>query len=251
MNKIIAILILLLPISSFGAELVRLKHAVSVYADGAGVVLKQPEGVDCNDQSGFIIADSGNGRLLPYRFEEGIVKPAKEIKIPELSYPVAVKMNSKGEVFALDGIKRRILRIGSEGAFKGYVDATDLPASAAVMPRSFTLDNQGNFFVLDIFSGRVLVLSPEGKFLRQVDFSPDSRFISDVAVDRKGAILLIDSVLGEVFSAGKDEAVFVPFSKGLKEYVDFPVSVTADSEGRVLDELLDVRGHVVLQLGHR
>ncbi|HEX9021563.1 MAG TPA: hypothetical protein VF903_09900, partial [Nitrospirota bacterium] len=194
MKAISILMILLIPAWSFGAEAVKLKHVASAYADEAGVGIKQPEGVDCNDQAGFIVADTGNGRLVPYRLQEGAVKAGKEIKIPELSYPLTVKMTSKGAMIVLDGVKRRLLRVNPDGSFKGYLDPAGLPSSGAVVPKSFAIDQEDNVYVLDIFSERVLVLGPEGGFQRQIGFPADYGFIADIAVDRRGTVFLVDSV---------------------------------------------------------
>jgi hypothetical protein len=248
MIKVIGVLmILLLPARSFGADLIRLKHVASAYADAAGGGIKQPEGVDCNDLSGFIVADSGNDRLITYLFQEGTVSAGKEIKTPELSYPLTVKRNSKGDIFALDGKKRRILRFDPTGALKGYVDPAELPTSDAVVPRNFTIDSDDTLVVLDIFSERVLVLNPEGKYLRQIRFPEDFGFISDVAVDRKGSIFILDSIQAKVFSAAKDAAGFVPFTGSLKEYMDFPAAIAIDSEGRTL--ITDRNGSGIVIVG--
>ena len=248
MKKVIGVLVLLLiPMRLFGADLIKLKQVTSVYADAAGVGIRQPEGVDCNEQSGFVVADTGNGRLIHYQFLEGTVMAGKEIKIPELTYPLVVKTNSKGDMFALDGIKRRILHIGSDGLFKGYVDPTGMPAPAVVVPRSFTIDHDDNLLVLDILSDRVLLLDAEGKYLRQLEFPQNFGFISDIAVDKKGTIFLIDSVEAEVFAASKEAAAFIPFTKDLREYVDFPTAITTDLEGRLF--ITDRNGSGIVIIG--
>ena len=49
--------------------------------------MKQPEGVACSDSPSFVVADTGNGRLLTYTFKEGVVEGGAEIKLPQLPYP--------------------------------------------------------------------------------------------------------------------------------------------------------------------
>jgi hypothetical protein len=248
MIKVIGVLmILLLPASTFGAELMRLKHVSSVYADAAGGAITQPDGVECSGMSGFIVADSGNARLIPYLFQEGTVNAGNDIKMPQLSYPLTVKRNSKGDIFTLDGKTRRILRIDPNGALKGFVEPADLPDSEAVVTRNFTIDGDDNILVLDIFSERVLVLNPEGKYLRQLRFPKGFGFISDVAVDRKGVIFILDSVQAEVFSAAKDAPGFTSFTGSLKEYMDFPSAITFDFEGKAI--ITDRNGGGIVIIG--
>ena len=238
--------VLLLPAKSFSAEGVKLRHAASIYTDAIGGVIRQPEGVACNDTSLFIVADTGTGRLLRYGFQGGTVKPGTEIKVPELSYPVRVAMNSKGDIFVLDGKKRRILRLSPEGVFKGYLDPPDLP-SVAMVPKSFTIDHDDNIYVLDVFSERVLILDPRGKYQKQVAFPKEYGFMSDIAVDRKGTIYLIDSVQAAVAVAAKGSPGFTPLTKSLREFMDFPAGITLDSRGTIL--ITDRNGGGIVVLG--
>ncbi len=84
--------------------------------------MKQPEGVACSEKSLLIVGDTGNDRLLRYSYQDRSLKAGTEIKIPQLSNPIRVQINSKEEIFALDGKKRRIIRLNPDGTFKGYVD---------------------------------------------------------------------------------------------------------------------------------
>lgn len=81
-----------------------------------------------DDKSLLIVGDTGNERLLRYSYQDRNLKGGTEIKVPELSNPIRLQINSKGEIFALDGKKRRIFRLSPEGAFKGYVDAEGVPS---------------------------------------------------------------------------------------------------------------------------
>jgi len=244
---ILAIGILLLPLNSFGAETVRLKYLQSVYSDDRGGGIKQPEGVACNDKSVFVIGDTGNDRLLRYTLEEKSLKAGTEIKIPQLASPIRIQINSKGEIFALDGKKRRVVRINSDGSFKGYVDPEGVPSPAAFVPRSFKLDRNDNIYLLDIFTGRVLILNPEGKYQKQIPFPKEYGFFSDLSVDSKGNILLIDCVKAMVFSAPKDSNSFSALTKSLREYLDFPTSLTTDSRGTIY--IVDEDGSGIVVLG--
>ncbi len=239
--------VLLCPAWAFGADALKFRHSASLYADVAGVGIKQPEGVACNDKSSFIVADAGNGRLLFSSFQDGTVKPGRAIKLPELSYPLLVKLNSQGDIFVLDGKKRRILRLGAEGAFKSYLDPAGVPSPAAVVPRSFTIDQNDNIYVLDIFSERVLVLDAEGKYQKLVGFPKEYGFFSDITVDAKGTMFLVDSTQATVWSASKDSPGFTVLTKSLKEYMDFPVNITTDSRGLLF--VTDQHGGGVAVLG--
>ncbi len=224
--------ILLLSLNSFGAETVKFRYLQSIYFDDKGGGLKQPEGVACDEKSLLVVGDTGNGRLVRYTFQDKNLKEGSEIKIPQLSNPIRVQINSKGEIFALDGKKRRILQLSPEGGFKGYVDAEGTPSPSSFVPKSFKIDRNNNIYILDIFAGRVLVLNPEGKFQRQIAFPKEYGFFSDLSVDSRGNILLIDCVKAMVFSAAKDSNSFSALTKSLREYSDFPTSIT-NSKGTI------------------
>jgi len=244
---ILATGVLLLPLNSFSAETVKLRYLQSVYFDDKGGGIKQPEGIACNDKSVLVIGDTGNDRLLRYTLEEKNLKAGAEIKIPELSNPIRIQINSKGEIFALDGKKRRVVRINPDGSFKNYVDPEGVPSPSAFVPRSFKLDRNDNIYILDIFTGRVLILSPEGKYQKQIPFPKEYGFFSDLSVDSKENILLIDCVKAMVFSAAKDSNSFSPLTKSLREYLDFPVSLTTDNRGTIY--IVDEDGSGIVILG--
>jgi hypothetical protein len=246
--KIILIIgILLLPMRSFSAETMKFLYLQCVYFDNEGGGIKEPEGVACNDKSMLVIGDTGNDRLLRYTLEERNLKGGSEIKIPQLSSPIRVQINSKGEIFALDGKRRRIVRLNPDGSFKSYVDPEGVPSPAAFVPRSFKLDKEDHIYILDIFTARVLVLNPEGKYQKQIPFPKDFGFFSDLAVDWRGNILLIDCVKAMVFSAAKESSSFTPLTKNLREYSDFLTSITTDSRGIIY--LVDEDGGGIVILG--
>ena len=251
-RKVTALIVLIVaflsfPIKTFSVESVKFRYGQSVYFDDKGVGLKQPEGVACDEKSLLVVGDTGNDRLVRYTFQEKSLKAGAEIKIPELSSPIRIQINSKGEIFALDGKKRRIVRLTPEGAFKGYVDPEGLPSPSSFVPRSFKIDRNDNIYILDIFSARVIVLSPDGKYQKQIPFPKDYGFFSDLAVDPRGNILLIDSVNAAVSSAAKDSNSFSPLTKSLREYLNFPTSITTDNRGTIY--IVDENGSGIVILG--
>lgn len=238
---------MLLPTNSFSAETVKFRYVQSVYFDEKGGGLKQPEGVACNEKSLLVVGDTGNDRLVRYSFQEKSLKVGTEIKIPQLSNPIRIQINSKGEIFALDGKRRRVVKLTPEGAFKGYVDPEGVPSPSTYVPRSFKIDRNNSIYILDIFSARVLVLNSEGKYQKQFPFPKDYGFFSDLCVDSKGTLFLIDCVKAMVFSAAKDSNSFSPLTKSLREYLDFPTSITTDNRGTIF--IVDQNGSGIVLLG--
>jgi sugar lactone lactonase YvrE len=244
---LVIIMLLLLPVPSLATEAIKFRYALSVYSDDAGGSIKHPESVTCGENSEFIIADTGNNRLVKYAFQRGELAGGTEIRLPELSYPLKVQANSNGDIFALDGRKRRIVIIATDGSFKGYLDLMKGPRSGSIVPRSFVIDKNDNIYVLDILSGRVLVLDPGGSYRRHVDFPEEYGFISDLAVGPAGNILLIDSIRSTVFSSSQGEKTFSPLSENLKEHASFPTGITTDERGFIY--LTDTNGSRIVILG--
>lgn len=242
----LSISVLFFSTESFSAETVKFKYLQSIYVDDKGGGLKQPEGVACNEKSLLVVADSGNGRLLQFNFQDKTLKNGKEIRSSQLLYPIEVQLNSKEEIFALDGKQRRIVRLTPEGTVKGYLTFEGVPAPSTVVPRSFKVDRNDAIYVLDVFSSRVLILDMEGKYQKQIEFPGDHGFFSDLAIDPRGALLLLDSVRGRVFSAVKDAKGFVPLSKSLREHSNFLTYLTTDSRGTIY--LVDRNGGGIIFL---
>lgn len=224
------IVIAAFPVRSFCAEAVKLRYVSAAYLDSKGSGMDSPEGVACKDKS-IVVADTGHGRLLRYTFEDGAFKGGDAIAIPELLYPERLQINSKGDIFALDGKQHRIVRLSREGAFQGFLAPEGLPGSANVVPTSFRIDKADNIYILDVFSARVLVLDPAGKYVREVAFPEHYGFFVDVAADERGTIFLLDSVEEMIFSASGNAKSFSPFSKNLKEYINLPANIAIGSSG--------------------
>jgi sugar lactone lactonase YvrE len=233
LHIVIACLVMALPALSHAAETARFVFVKAVYVDDKGKAIKYPEGVACDNKNLLIIADTLNNRLLKYSFKDGDILGGSEIKIPEISFPMKVQVNSKGEIFVLNDKPIRILRLSPEGEFKGYVAPEDLPAPPTFIPRSFKIGSDDSMYILDIFSARVIVLGPDGKFQRAVAFPQQYGFFSDLAIDAAGNIFLIDTLNSQLFIAGKDAAAFSPFSKTEKANLDFPTNLTIDSRGLI------------------
>lgn len=242
---LVSVLFLQVP---FSGAAIKFRYITSIYTDDKGIPLMQPEGLACNDKSILLVADTGNGRLLRYTYKDEAIKAAAvEIKADQLSYPVKMKVNSKGDIYVLDRKQRRIIRMAPAGAFKNYLEPTGLPSPSSYVSRSFAIDTNDNIYILDIFSERVLVLDSEGRYQKQISFPKEYGFFSDVEVDVRGSVLLIDSVNAMVYSAAANSAGFSPLTESLKEYMRFPASLTTDNRGRIY--LVDRNGGSIIILG--
>ncbi|MHB1024588.1 MAG: NHL repeat-containing protein [Desulfobacteria bacterium] len=230
---------------SHAADTVKFKQMAPIYVDGKGAGIRQPEGVACRGNA-LVVADTGNGRLLRYTIAGDSWTPGGEIVLPQLPSPIRVDVNSKGEIFVLDGASRKIARIAPSGDFLGYV-APSAEVQGAVVPRSLRLDGQDNLYLLDVFSARLLVLDPSGKLQREIPFPKGYGFLSDLAVDAVGNVYLLDSVRKRVYKVAKNSAEAVPLTGSLQEEAYFPTSIATDKQGTIF--LVDQNGSGVVLLG--
>lgn len=248
LGKIAALIIvqaLLVPSLSWGA--MRLKYEASVYSDGEGIGMNRPEGIACSGNS-FVVADSGNSRLLRYSYENQTVSAVATIQASGLAYPIRAQISSKGDIYVLDGKKLQIARLGADGAFKGFLDFSGVPAPGKVVPRSFKIGPEGDLlYVLDVFGGRVLVVDGEGVYQRHIPFPPEYGFFSDLAVNHVGGVLLLDSVKGVVYSTSGEAGGFAPLAENLKERVRFPANIAIHKRGTIF--IVDQHGGTILLMG--
>lgn len=239
--------LLLVAVPSRGADAVKLRVTTVAYSDGKGGALKRPEGVAFDGKSLLAVADTGNARIQLYNFSGDQLTPGAAIILPQLTVPIRVQIDSKGDILALDSKSHRIVRVTPSGAFKGYVEPSGIPTQGTVIPRSFKLDDKDNLYILDVYSRRVLVLDPSDKFQREIPFPPEYGFFSDIAVDGNGNVFLIDSVGGKVFSARKNDIAITPLTGSLQEDLNFPVGIAVDGKGRLY--VSDQHGSGIVILG--
>lgn len=228
---------LLSAVHSFAAGPLKMKFVQAVYDDGKEGGLKYPEGVACTDEY-FIVADTGNNRLVKYMFTDKVAKAA-EPEMPIIS-PLAAQVNSKGEIYALDGKDKRIKIFNADGTEKGILSPKGSPVARNMVPRSFKIDQKDNIYILDISDEVVLILDPGGNYLRHVPFPEQAGFCSDLAVNSQGTIYLVDSTEVNVYAAAPEADQFSLLSKGTKEYANFPTNIALDKSGTIY--LVDKHG---------
>ena len=199
------------------AQSAKFRHLVSMYADDQGAGFNLPEGVACGANGVVVVGDTGNDRLVRLAFLEKRVTGGSVIKIPELSAPSRVQLNSKGEIYALDAKERRIVHLGPEGAFKDILAFEGAPPPATSLVKDFAIDPADNIFALDAASGRVLVANPKGQFQKALPFPTGIGFGSSLAVDAAGGVLLLDSINRRMFFADKNATGFTPLGGDLTE----------------------------------
>lgn len=209
----------------------KLRFVTAVYLDDRGGGMRQPEGLACDDRGTLVVGDAGGGRLLRYTVEEAGVKPAGELRAREVTAPIRVQVTSRGDTLVLDGRERRVARFDARGEFKGFLRPEGVPDPTTIVPRSVKVDRSDRVYLLDVFSARVLVLDAEGRYQRHVPFPRDRGFFSDLAVDARGTIYLLDSLRAALHAAGQQAREFSPLAKDLRAHLSFPTALAVDGRG--------------------
>lgn len=245
-QTLVCLLAVTCAIPGYTADTVKFKPLGGASQDAANIALKNPEGVACGKGT-VLVADTGNGRFVRYTLANDELKNGVELKVAQVSYPLRLEAAPMDRVLALDGKNRKIARLAGDGSFEGYLDFQNVPPPADVVPRSMTVDAKGNIYVLDVLGDRVLVLDPGGKFTRQIALPKEHGFVSDLAVDQKGALYVLDSQNAGVYKAAADSSSFQTLASGLQAYLYLAVTIDIDTQGRIY--LLDQSDSGVVLLG--
>lgn len=243
---VLLIAALLVGLAAFAAGAVKLKPSKVVYVDDGGVGLKHPYGVGCGENV-VAVADAGNDRLVLLGIDERGLGTGTAVTISDIPFPIRVDVAPSGDLFVLDGRSRRIGRVSPEGTFRGWVEIVDDGASRPAAIRSFALGPDGSIWALDVAGGRVLVLDEAGHVSRTIALSEDRGFPSDLAVDSRGDLYVVDSVKRRVEVARRDASVTSLLTGSLAEDLDFATSIATNVDGDLF--LVDEHGGGIVVLG--
>jgi sugar lactone lactonase YvrE len=218
----------------------------AVLTDSAEVALRAPEGVACDEHGAVVVADTGNGRLLTFTWKEGALDGGKALRLPQLTHPVRLQIDSKGYVLALDRRSRKIVRVDANGAYGGFLEPKGA-SWGAVTPAAFKLDASDAAYVLDVVAKMVAVVSADGKVTRELPLPAGAKAITDLAVESSGKIFLVDAVTAVVYAAEPAEKAFRAVTSSLKDRISFPGYLLADGRGRLF--VVDQNGNAVVRIG--
>lgn len=228
------------------AQSVAFVHDTSIYIDAKEAPLKAPEGVACTDGGYVVVADTGNQRLLVYAYKDARLSGGTEVKLVQLTSPVRVQVDAKGNVLALDGKTRKIVKVSATGTFDGTLDPKGLDDAGKIVIGAFKLGPKGDVVLLDVAGHRAVVLDGAGAFQRQVEIPAEAGTVMDVAEDTTGTLFAIDAVNARVWAAEKDTKAFKPLTPSMKDRMSFPTYITA-GRGRLM--VVDQNGNGVVLLG--
>jgi hypothetical protein len=231
------------------AGAIALRPVRALYVDAKEGPLKRPEGVACTtDADGasvVVVADTGNRRTVRYKIaKDATMGAAVESKLDQLTSPVRVQLDAKGNALVLDGKTRRLVRVGPGGEFRGYLDVKGEGASE-LRVGSFKVGAEDSVVILDFASPRVLVTDSGGTVTRQVAL-PKASLFTDVAVDGAGNLYAIEAKEAALWVAEPSAKEFKRLTKAMKQYMSFPTYIAVD---RALLLVVDQNGAGIVQVG--
>ena len=139
-----------------------------------------------------------------------------------LAYLLALRADSKGNLYAAGGSNAKVLRLDASGK------ATTVFESAELAAQTLALDTAGNLYVGTSPDGKVYKVTPAGQ--SSVFFDPKTKYIWDLAVDRDGTVYVATGDTGKIFAVAPD-------GKGQIFYSSEETHIRAlalDSSGNVL-----------------
>src|SRR5271169_2384315 len=139
-----------------------------------------------------------------------------------LAFLLALRSDSKGNLYAAGGSNAKVLRLDANGKSTTVFESSELAAQA------LALDAAGNLFVGTSPDGKVYKVTPAGQ--SSVFFDPKTKYIWDLAVDRDGTVYVATGDTGTIFSVAPDGKGQVFYSSG-ETHIR---SLALDSKGNVL-----------------
>ena len=149
-------------------------------------------------QTDFAEFQKGTAKGVAVR-SDGKLRPALKFDSfadPNLAYVWALRLNSKGQLYAAGGSDAKVLRFDDAGRPATVFESAELAAQA------IAFDSADNLYVGTSPDGKVYQVTPDGK--KTVFFEPKTKYIWALAVDAQGVLYVATGDTGEVFAVTPD-----------------------------------------------
>ncbi len=119
-----------------------------------------------------------------------------EFSDANLAYLLALKTDSKGNLYAAGGSNAKVVRLDSAGKSTTVFESSELAAQA------LAVDATGNLLVGTSPDGKVYKVTPSGQ--SSVFFDPMTKYIWDLALDKDGTLYVATGDTGKIFVVAPD-----------------------------------------------
>jgi sugar lactone lactonase YvrE len=175
-------------------------------------------------QTDFAEFQKGTAKGVAVR-SDGKLRPALKFDSfadPNLAYLWALRLNSKGQLYAAGGSDAKVLRFDDAGKPTTVFESAELAAQA------IAFDSADNLYVGTSPDGKVYQVTPDGK--KTVFFEPKTKYIWALTVDPQGTLYVATGDTGEVFAVtpeGKGQLFYQSRERHAR-------SLALDSKGHLL-----------------
>lgn len=175
-------------------------------------------------QSSFDEFEKGTAKGVALRSDGKLVLAPRfaQFSDPNLAYLWALRVDSRGTLYAAGGTNAKVVRFDAEGKTAVVFEAPEMTAQA------LAVDRQDNLYVGTSPDGKVYRVTPKGE--KSVFFEPGSKYIWDLAFGSDGTLYVATGDKGEVFAVAPD-------GQGRTYYKSQETHARAlafDSQGRLL-----------------
>jgi len=149
-------------------------------------------------QTDFAEFQKGTAKGVAVR-SDGKLRPAPRFDSfadPNLAYVWALRLNSKGQLYAAGGSDAKVMRFDDAGKPATVFESSELAAQA------IAFDSADNLYVGTSPDGKVYQVTPDGK--KSVFFEPKTKYIWALAVDSQGTLFIATGDTGQVFAVTPD-----------------------------------------------
>jgi hypothetical protein len=149
-------------------------------------------------QSSFEEFDKGKANGVALRSDGKLFLAPRfaEFADANLAYLLALRADSKGNLYAAGGSNAKVLRLDSSGKTTTVFESSELAA------QTLALDAAGNLYVGTSPDGKVYKVTPAGQ--SSVFFDPKTKYIWALAVDKDGTVYVATGDTGKIFSVAPD-----------------------------------------------
>ncbi len=175
-------------------------------------------------QSTFDDFDSGTAHGVALRSDGRIVLAPKfaQFADPNLAYLWAMRIDSKGNLYAAGGTNAKVLKIDPAGKTTTAFESEELSAQAVA------LDKADNLYVATSPDGKIYKVTAAGQ--KSVFFDPKMKYIWDIALGTDGTLYVATGDSGKIFAV-------TPDGKGSEFYTSSETHIRAlvlDGKGNLL-----------------
>jgi sugar lactone lactonase YvrE len=135
------------------------------------------------------VAIRSDGKLIPARRFDSFSDP-------NLAYLWALRLDSRGRLFAAGGSDAKVVRIDDSGR------ATTVFESAELTAQTIAFDGKDNLYVGTSPDGKVYKVTADGQ--KSVFFDPKTKYIWALALDSEGVLFVATGDKGQVFAVTPD-----------------------------------------------